>query len=109
MLLEKQLYATYFAINYSFKKAGGGHLFPFDLVNASLKAQQGIGYFCRFTHLGNLILLPFEVVGILLCFRKGERPDLMELIWPRHLTALVLLTRLPSEGSGSPALTGKDR
>lgn len=43
MLLGKQLYATYFAINYSSEKAGGGHLFLFDLVNASLKPQQGIG------------------------------------------------------------------
>lgn len=43
MLLGKQLCATYFAINYSSEKAGGGHLFLFDLVNASLKPQQGIG------------------------------------------------------------------
>lgn len=39
VLSGKQLDATYLVINYSFKKAGGGHLFLFDFVNASLKAQ----------------------------------------------------------------------
>lgn len=51
VLLRKQLYVSYFSINYVFKKAmRGRHLFPFDLVSASLKGQ-GRDYFCTFAHL----------------------------------------------------------
>lgn len=96
VLSGKQLYATYLAINYSFKKAGGGHFFLFDLVKASLKAQQRTGYFWFFAHLGNPVLLPFEeaaVVGIVLGVRKEEIPELVELIWHREHSAPLLLPK----------------